>query len=191
MFVLLINFSICFANNPKTKYNHLISEKEISKKIKSVSEQINKEYENKPLVMVMIMKGAVCFAVDLLRNLNDTVVLEYIDCKSYKKTVRKELTIKGIDELDITGKHVLLVDDIFDSGNTLTQAIKAIKKKNPKSLKSMVLLLKQSKRVEGAILPDISLFEIPNKFVVGYGLDDDGKSRGLKEIYYFKDEVVK
>ncbi len=131
------------------------------------------------------MKGAVCFGADLIREINNPkTTLNYIRCSSYgqRGTQRGELTISNLDELDIASKQVILIDDIFDSGTTLSSVASILKTKNPASLKTLVVLEKKGKNLTDT-RPDISLFEIEDKFVVGYGLDWIERYRGLKGIH--------
>ena len=175
---------------PMNALKPYISKEQIQEKIKIVAAQIDQEYGEEEVVIVMIMKGAFVFAADLLREIkNPYATIDFIQCRSYGKngTKRGELLVLGVDRLDLEGKNVILVDDIFDSGNTLTQTVKAFEKKNPKSLKTLLLLTKRAKKIPEAIAPDISLFEIEDKFVLGYGLDYKEFYRGLDSIYYIEE----
>lgn len=159
----------------------LISEEEIRDKVKVISKELNARYEE--LVIVMIMKGAICFVADLIRNLHVKVALEYIQCTSYYGgTSRSELKVIGTDNIDIEGKNVLIVDDIYDSGVTLATVYDKLLAKKPKTLQSMVLLTKQVEH-STEYKPDYSMFNIENEFVVGYGLDYEEYYRGLPGIF--------
>jgi hypoxanthine phosphoribosyltransferase len=164
----------------------LIGPEEIAQKIKESATKIDKEYVGKELTIVMVMKGAVCITADLIRYLQTPVELEYVSASSYGQNgdVRGDLKVMGLDNLDLNSKHVLIVDDIFDSGATMETIVQNLKTKNPKSVKSLVLLLKNVPR-KTSYLPDYALFEIENHFVLGYGLDFKEKYRGLPGIYYF------
>lgn len=161
----------------------MISPEMITQKIKVTAQLLDKEYQEKELVIVMIMKGAICFVADLIRELTIDVSVEYIRCSSYGQggTQQGALTITDVEKLDITSKHILLVDDIADSGKTLAAVVPMLSKMNPTSLKTLVLLEKQRDNV--VFHPDWSLFKIEDKFVVGYGLDYKEHYRGLKGIY--------
>ncbi len=165
-----------------------ISYEEIQKKIVDVSKTLSKEYQGRPIVLVMILKGAFMFASDLMKELPENTSLEYLRAKSYGGTKRGELTLFGIDRLQIEGKDVLIVDDIFDSGNSLSQVVLQLAKKNPASIKSLVLLTKTNAPHVTSYRPDWSLFEIENEFVVGYGLDYNEYFRGLKGIYIYHEK---
>ena len=163
----------------------MISEEEIKEKIKAVAQGFNERFQGQELVIVMVMKGAICFVADFIRNLSVRFSLESLHCSSYglNGKVRGELSITGLEELNLENKHVVVVDDIFDTGNTMNCLLKEIKKKNPQSLQSLVLLTKNISR-ETDSLPDFSLFDIEDKFVIGYGLDYKEYYRGLPGIYY-------
>lgn len=165
----------------------LISMDEIQDKIAKIAIQLESDYKNQEIVIVMIMKGAICLVADLIRAISLPCVVESIQVSSYHGKTRGNLQIKGIESLDLFCKDVLLVDDIFDSGNTLFQVYQALAEKRPKSLKSLVLL---SKNVSGLeYRPNYLLFSIKNQFVVGYGLDYKEYYRGLKGIYLFKEST--
>ncbi|NGX44084.1 MAG: Hypoxanthine phosphoribosyltransferase [Candidatus Anoxychlamydiales bacterium] len=164
----------------------MISKEEIKSKIVQLAETVDDEYKNKEIVFLMIMKGAFIFTSDLVREIKTPFSIEAIECSSYglRGKERGELTIQGLEKLDLNSKHVIIVDDIYDSGKTLSSVMKEVEKQNPASLKSLILLVKNTeRRLENIALPDFSLFEIEDKFVVGYGLDYKGYFRGLKGIY--------
>lgn len=122
------------------------------------------------------MKGSICFVADLMRALKIPFSLEIIQCSSYRGKTRGNLEIFGLDRLKVQGKDVLVVDDIYDSGETMNQVIKALEGKGANSLKSLVLLEKK----KGA---DYALFLVDTVFVIGYGLDHEEQYRGLPSIY--------
>lgn len=165
----------------------LISHEEIQNEIANVAAQLELEYLQEEIVIVMIMKGSLCLVADLIRAISIPCIIETIQASSYgmQGKVRGDLQIRGIEALDITAKNVLIVDDIFDSGNTLFQVYLALTQKNPKSLKSLVLLSKNASCVN--YKPDYILFPIEDRFVVGYGLDYKEYYRGLQGIYVFKE----
>ncbi|KAG6559472.1 Hypoxanthine phosphoribosyltransferase [Candidatus Rhabdochlamydia oedothoracis] len=165
----------------------LISMDEIQDKIAKIAVQLEADYKDQEIVIVMIMKGAICLVADLIRAISLPCVVESIQASSYHGKTRGNLQIKGLEALDLLAKNVLLVDDIFDSGNTLFQVYQALAEKKPKSLKSLVLLSKNVSDLE--YRPDYLLFSVENRFVVGYGLDYKEYYRGLKGIYLFKETV--
>lgn len=165
----------------------LISHEEIKSKVADVADAIDAQYQGEELVIVMVMKGALCIAADLIRELKTPCTIECIRASSYGQhgTMRGELTVFGLEDLDLSSKNVLVVDDIFDTGKTLLHVVTKIREKNPKSLRSLVLLKKNVKR-DVAYHPDYILFNIENLFVVGYGLDHKEYYRGLPGVYIFK-----
>jgi hypoxanthine phosphoribosyltransferase len=170
-------------------FEMLISSEEIEEKIASVAKAIDIEYAGKDLAIVMVMKGSVCLAADLIRHIHVPCTLEFVRAQSYglRGEKRGDLTITGVDNADIAGKDVLLIDDIFDTGNTLTQVSARLNDLGPKSLKTLVLLVKNVPHVTPK-LPDYVLFDIEDRFVIGYGLDYKEMYRGLPAIYVFSQD---
>ncbi|MDD6071723.1 MAG: hypoxanthine phosphoribosyltransferase [Clostridiales bacterium] len=166
----------------------MISEKEINTRICELAEQINKDYAGKELHLIVILKGSVFFACELAKRITVPVTLDFMAVSSYgdgmvsagKITVKKEL-----DE-DIRGKDVLIVEDIIDSGNTLFHLKNLLLARNPESLKIITLLDKPERRTAD-IQSDYCGFNIPDKFVVGYGLDHAQKYRNLPYIGVVQD----
>ncbi|MBB65703.1 MAG: hypoxanthine phosphoribosyltransferase [Waddliaceae bacterium] len=174
--------------NHDIEFEQLISDEEIQGRVAAIAAAIDERYGGQELIVVMIMKGAICFVADLIRAINTDFSLEYLRCSSYGKsgTQRGELKISGLEDLEIEGKHVLLVDDICDSGHTLKAVSEAIEKKNSASIASVVLLSRKVKRPVN-YEPDFTLFSIEqDDFVVGYGLDYKEKYRGLPGVYTVK-----
>ena len=162
----------------------LISQNEIKHKIAEVARQLDDEYQGEELTIVMVMKGALCITADLIRELKVPCKIEYVSASSYGRrgTERGELKLLGIEELDLAAKNVLLVDDVFDSGETISRIVEALQRKKPKTLKSLVLLAKKADRAV-VYKPDYVLFNIENHFVIGFGLDYKEYYRGLPGIY--------
>lgn len=171
------------------KLKPLIAKEQIASKISEIAAEIDRDYADGDLVIVMVLKGAICFAADLIRAITISCDLQTVQCSSYGAggTNRGELKVFGLDALDITGRDVLLVDDIFDSGETLFALQAALWKKKPQSLKTLVLLSRRSpKRAD--IEPDRSGFSIGSEFVVGYGLDYKERYRGLPGVFVLEEE---
>lgn len=166
----------------------MISEKEINTRICELAEQINKDYAGKELHLIVILKGSVFFACELAKRITVPVTMDFMAVSSYgdgmvsagKITVKKEL-----DE-DIRGKDVLIVEDIIDSGNTLFHLKNLLLARNPESLKIITLLDKPERRTAD-VQSDYCGFNIPDKFVVGYGLDHAQKYRNLPYIGVVQD----
>ncbi len=167
----------------------LISQSEIQQKIVEFARIIDDAYQGENLTIVMVMKGALCITADLIRSLKTPCTIEYVTASSYghKGTQRGELSVQGLEDLDLTEKNVLLVDDIYDSGETLSKIYAALKVKKPKTLKSLVLLAKNVER-DAVYRPEYVLFNIENQFVIGYGLDYKEFYRGLPGVYILNNE---
>lgn len=161
----------------------LISSSKINKRVKELGRQISRDYKGKKLVLVGILKGAVVFLADLLREINIQVEVDFIQVSSYgrSKTSSGVIKLKKDIDLPIVGKHVLLVEDIVDYGYTMNYLLKFIKSKKAKSVRVCTLLNKTSRR-EVDVPIAYQGFEVPDKFIVGYGLDFDEKMRNLPSI---------
>ena len=162
----------------------LISSEEISKKVKQLADQIKKDFKGEKILAVGILKGSFIFFADLVRELGKNVYVDFMQVSSYKDGMESsgELTfIKDLSQ-DISNKNVLVVDDIIDTGYTLKKLVEILQKRNPKTLKTCVLLDKKERRKVN-YTPDYVGFEIPDKFVVGYGLDWGEEGRTLRDIY--------
>lgn len=168
-----------------SKLKVLISKEEISNKVQEVSQQITRDYQHKDLVIVMVLKGAICLVADMIRQIDLPLDIQTVQCSSYGALGmnRGELTVLGIDRLQIKNRDVLIVDDIFDSGHTIMALFKAFETLEPRSIKSCVLLYKNDVPKIGDYRPEYVLFDIPNAFVVGYGLDYKEQYRGLSGVY--------
>jgi len=168
----------------KENVTTLITAEAVAKRIKEIAEQITAEYDGKPVTLVCVLKGAVIFMVDLARMLPMPVEFDFMDISSYGAGMESSGHIKINKDLEhsLEGKHVLLVEDIVDSGRTLSHLIKYLNAKNPASLKLCTLLDKPERRVVDDVAVDYVGFVIPDKFVVGYGLDYDQRYRNLPYI---------
>jgi hypoxanthine phosphoribosyltransferase len=167
------------------KLKPLISKEQIAAQIKKTALQIQKDYANQDLVIVMVLKGALCLVADLIRELELPLHLEAVQCSSYgaNGALRGNLEVIGIERLNVHNRDVLLVDDIFDSGQTMKTLIDAIKTKGARSVKSCTLLYKRGVAKVTDYQPEYILFTIENLFVVGYGLDYKEEFRGLSAIH--------
>ena len=168
----------------KEKVDVLISEKEIDNRILEIADRINKDYEGEELTLICVLKGGVMFMCDLAKRLNLNVRLDFMSVPSYGSQTKSSGVVKIIKDLDdsIDGKNVLVVEDIIDSGNTLSYLMDILKKRGPKSIKLCTLLDKPSRREKKDVFVDYVCFEIEDKFVVGYGLDYDQRYRNLPYI---------
>ena len=158
----------------------LISNHEIKNAIKLFADKINSNYRNKEVIIIAILKGSVLFLHDLFEHLDFKNSIEYVDISSYKGKNRNQL-ISLPFKINVKNQNILIIDDICDTGNTLRFITKLIKKDHQKSIRTSVLL---KKKIQNNIfMPDDYLFLIPDKFVVGYGLDFNEKYRFLNQIY--------
>lgn len=160
-----------------------LSDEVIQKRVKEIAAAINKEYAGKRPLFIAILNGSFMFASDLFKNLDIEAELCFIKLASYKgmKSSGKVVTSIGLEE-DLFGKEVIIVEDIVDTGKTLHRFLPKLVHQQPKSLK-IAAFLHKPEATEYPLTLDYVGFEIPNKFVVGYGLDYDGLGRNLKEIY--------
>ena len=161
----------------------LLSEDEILQRVQKLGRRISNDYRGKEIIIVCVLKGAVVFLADLLRSLDIPTNLDFVQISSYGDGTESIGEMKFIQGLttNIEGRDVLVVDDIVDSGLTLRHLKEILLAKRPASLKLCVLLNKARSRIED-IKVDYVGFEIPNEFVIGYGLDYAGQYRGLRYI---------
>lgn len=169
----------------------LLSEQQIQTRIQELGEVLTKEYADKNPVIVGVLKGVVVFYADMIRHIQVPCQMDFMWLSSYagtdstgKMLVRQDVTA------DIEGRHVLILEDIFDTGNSLEFTVNHLKKQNPASIKICTLLDKPERRRAGVTLKaDYVGFTIPNAFVVGYGLDYNEKYRNLPYVGILKPEV--
>ncbi len=167
--------------------NILFDEQAIEQKVSELAGQISHDYAGKELVLVCILKGAAIFAADLSRHLTIPVGLDFVHVSSYGSATvsSRTITVKKDIDMDIRGKNVLLVDGIIDTGDTMQYLLEQYRKRGPASIKVAVLLDKHSRRTADVRL-DYRGFEIPDEFVVGYGMDCGEKYRNLPYIATLK-----
>lgn len=164
----------------------LIDEKTLQEKIGELAEKIMKDYEGKDITFICILKGSALFTVDLAKKIKNNVRLEFIRVSSYgdSQVSSGKVTMKLDLQDSIEGREVIVIEDIIDTGRTLSYLRDYLKDKKPASLKICTLLDKKERR-EFDIEPDYTAFVIPDKFVVGYGLDDRENYRNLPYVGYF------
>lgn len=164
----------------------LIDEEKISKKVKEIAKKIENDYKGKEITLICILKGSTFFTVDLAREINGNVKIEFIQVSSYGSSdVSSEIKLKLDLKESIEGKDVIIVEDIIDTGRTLSYLIEHLKGRKPNTLKLCTILDKPERRLFD-VKVDYTGFEIPDKFVVGYGLDFDEKYRNLPYIGYIE-----
>ncbi len=168
----------------------LLTEEQITRRVKEVAAQLDKLYENRKPVVVCILKGSVVFFVDLIRNMQTPCELDFMAVSSYGAgtTSTGELIIKKDLAADIRGRDVLIVEDIIDSGNTLYHLKKMLNKREPASVNIVTLLDKPARR-QMPLEPEYTCFEIEDEFVIGYGLDYAENYRNLPYVGILKRSV--
>lgn len=164
-------------------FDTYLSSETIQQKIQELAQALNKEYEGKRPLCIAILNGSFMFAADLFKYLTIEAEISFIKLASYRgtKSTGKVVTAIGLED-DLFDRDVIIVEDIVDTGKTLHEFLPKLHHQQPKSLK-IVALLHKSVCTQYPLTVDYVGFDIPDKFVVGYGLDYDGLGRNLKEIY--------
>ena len=169
----------------------LVTEAELQAKVAELGAQISADYAGRDLLLVSILKGAVVFMADLMRAITIPCSIDFMVVSSYggSNTSSTGLVkiIKDLDQ-DLTGKDVLIVEDILDTGITLSNLVPMLQLRNPSSVRLCTILSKPSRR-KAQIEPDYCGFEVPDEFVVGYGLDFDERYRNLPYVGVLKPSV--
>ena len=169
----------------------LLTEEQIQSKVKELAKQLSKDYAGKDPVFVGVLKGVVMFFSDIVRNIDIPCEIDFMSLSSYSGTnstgrteIRKDLSV------DITGRHVVILEDIFDTGTSLTFTVNHLKNKGAASLAVCTFLDKPERRKPGVTLvPEYVGYTVPNEFVVGYGLDYEEHFRNLPYVGILKPEV--
>lgn len=165
------------------KIRVLLKEEEVDKRIEEIGKQISKDYEGKEVHLICVLKGGVFFTCELAKRITVPVSLDFMSVSSYGAGTVSSGVVKIVKDLDepLEGKDVLIVEDIIDSGRTLSYLIEILQKRNPNSIRLCTLLDKPERRVVEVDVDYVG-FNIPDEFVVGYGLDYDQKYRNLPFI---------
>lgn len=160
-----------------------LSEEEVDRRIRELGEQISKDYEGKSVYLLCILKGSSFFTCELAKRITQPVYVDFMSVSSYGSGTKSSGVVKIVKDLDISveDKDVIIIEDIVDSGNTLSYLKKLIASRNPASLRLCTLLDKPDRRVADVDV-DYTGFQIPDEFVVGYGMDYDQKYRNLPYI---------
>lgn len=168
----------------------LLSEEEIRAKCKEMGARISQEYKGKNLMLVTVLKGAVVFLADLMRQIDVPAEIDFMVVSSYGSGVKSSGVVKIVKDLDVplAGKDILIVEDILDSGLTLSYIKELLESRGPRSIRIATLLDKPSRR-KVDLQADYIGFSVPDEFVIGYGLDYDEKYRNLPYIGILKPEV--
>lgn len=167
----------------KEKLKVLIRRAAIQKRVREVARQITKDYEGQRVHLIGVLKGACIFLSDLVREINLETSIDFIAVSSYGKNKESSGQVRLLKDLDssIEGLNVIVVEDILDTGITLTYLLRVLEQRKPKSLRIAALLDKPSRRIKD-VKADYIGFKIPNDFVVGYGLDYAERYRNLKDV---------
>lgn len=162
----------------------LLTEEEVDERIAEIGRQISKDYEGRSIHMICVLKGGAPFMCELAKRITCNVSLDFMCVASYGSSTESSGQIKIVKDLDepLEGRDVIIVEDIIDSGRTLSRLIDIFKKRNPASIRLCTLLDKPDRRVVNDVNVDYVGFKIPDEFVVGYGLDYDQKYRNLPYI---------
>ena len=165
------------------KIDVMIDEDTVEARIAEIAQQLSKEYEGKTIHIIGVLKGSVFFMCELAKKLSVPGTMDFMSVSSYGNDTKSSGVVKMIKDLDesIEGRDVVLIEDIMDSGRTLSYLINILKERKPASFKVVTLLDKPDRRVV-ELEPDITGFVIPDRFVVGYGLDCAQKYRNLPYI---------
>lgn len=161
----------------------MLTEEEVDSRIRDIAEQISKDYEGKIVHMICVLKGGSFFMTELAKRITVPVTLDFMSVSSYGGSTKSSGVVKITKDLDepLEGKNVLVVEDIVDSGRTLSYLLELLKDRGPAEVKLCTLLDKPDRRVIDVNV-DYTCFEIPDEFVVGYGLDYDQRYRNLPYI---------
>ncbi|MCR1901338.1 hypoxanthine phosphoribosyltransferase [Ligilactobacillus apodemi] len=168
----------------------LYSQQEIEEITAKLGKQITTDLKDKNPLVICVLKGAVLFMADIVRQIDTYCELDFMDVSSYGDATESSGEVKIVKDLDVSvkGRHVLIVEDIIDTGRTLERLVELLKHRQAASVKICTLLDKPERRVK-SVVPDYVGFEVPNEFVVGYGLDYTGHYRNLPYVGILKPEV--
>lgn len=168
----------------------LITEEQIQEKVSELAAMLSEEYAGKDPIFVGVLKGVVMFYADVIKRITVPCQMDFMWVSSYEGDQSRKMVLKRDVSADLTGRHVVILEDIFDTGNSLDFTYKHLLSKNPASIKICTLLDKPERRNPAVTLrPDYVGFTIPNEFVVGYGMDYNEFYRNLPYIGVLKPEV--
>lgn len=170
------------------KFSLFIEEEKVLAAVKTIAEQLNRDFKGKPLLFVSVLNGSFMFTADLLKNINlNNAEVEFVKTSSYEGVS----SAGNVDQLiglnrSLTGRNVVILEDIVDTGNTLDRIYKLVQQQNPDKIKVATLFMKPDVYKKNIRLDYVGM-EIENKFIVGYGLDYNGWGRNLKDVYQLKE----
>ena len=168
----------------------LLSEEQLKTRVREIAKQIEKDYEGKEIMLISVLRGSFVFMADLCRCIDLPCTVDFMAVSSYGKGTTSSGQVQITKDLseDISGRHIIVVEDILDSGNTLSYLLKILENRHPASIRLCTLLDKPERRVK-PVYANYSGFTVPDAFVVGYGLDYAEKYRNLPYIGILKPEV--
>ena len=168
-----------------------LTEEQLNKRIAEIGADITKKYKGQSVYLICILKGSIFFTTELAKRIELPMTIDFMSVSSYGSQTESSgvVNIKKDLECSIEGENVIVVEDIIGSGNTLSKLLKVLQQRNPKSLTVCTLLDKPDRRVVDDVVVDYTGFVVPDKFVVGYGLDFDQRFRNLPYIGFIEDEI--
>ncbi len=168
----------------------LFSEEQLQKRVDEIAQEINRDYEGKEIMLISVLRGSFVFMADLCRRITLPCKIDFMSVSSYGKGTKSSGQVQITKDLseDISGRHIIVVEDILDSGNTLSYLLKILENRHPASIRLCTLLDKPERRVK-PVEVHYSGFSIPDAFVVGYGLDYAEMYRNLPYIGILKPQV--
>lgn len=167
-----------------------LTEEQLNKRIAEIGADITEKYKGQSVYLICILKGSIFFTTELAKRIELPMTIDFMSVSSYGSQTESSgvVNIKKDLECSIEGENVIVVEDIIDSGNTLSKLLKVLQQRNPKSLTVCTLLDKPDRRVVDDVVADYTGFVVPDKFVVGYGLDFDQRFRNLPYIGFIEDD---
>ena len=168
----------------------LFSEEQLKTRVNEIAQEIERDYAGKEIMLISVLRGSFIFMADLCRAIDLDCTLDFMSVSSYGKGTSSSGQVQITKDLseDISGRHIIVVEDILDSGLTLSYLRELLRDRHPNSIKIVTLLNKPARRTAD-IQPDYCCFEVPDEFVVGYGLDFDERYRNLPYVGVLKEEV--
>ncbi len=172
------------------KIRVMVPEEQVDARIRELGAQISRDYEGKQIHMICVLKGGVFFTTELAKRITVPVTFDFMSVSSYGTGTKSSGVVRIVKDLDqpLEGKDVLIVEDIIDSGRTLSHLMKIFEQRGPKSLKICTLLDKPERREVDDVAVDYCAFTVPDAFIVGYGLDYDQKYRNLPYVGVIEQE---
>jgi len=169
------------------RFKKYILRSKIETEVKELAERINNDYKGQKVLFIVVLKGSIFFASDLLRNINLDCEIETVRASSYGSEMKNSLLRLSVENIEVFNKNVVVIEDIVDTGNTISELVRRLKTEKPKTLEVVTFLSKPLKRKIDVEVKYVGL-EIPPAFVIGYGLDYAERGRHLADIYIMDSE---